>query len=321
MNPNGPFTPQEWSLITKVMDTVDELRTATPAPLDTARVKALVLDTYAHSGIPVDERLVDQALAISTQAFPVAVASAPTVPEPWWRQDLGHAEPELPPMEKAQRWATALSHHTLRTQAEIHSLVQDAQDQVLAAHAQYLRHVQNRILAWMGLGLTGVISGFFLLRVTPLAGSLICFSMMPLILPRIGAQHKVSYYLDTPRKRAKEAVQALLRMNTDDYALSHVLGKRINGLKDYNPHILTDKTEDQWEWKWANDAACQDPLLAQVWRRWLESSLPIRKGDVALLKATAEAIRAAKEWMVLHQEPVSLQQGMRQKLLNNLDLA
>lgn len=313
-----PFNQKEWALVTQVMDTVDQMRAASPDPVDGERVKALVLKTYSEQGIAVDEGLVNHALALALEAFPVAPTQAPVALGPWWEQSLDQDTDDMP-MDKAQRLATVLLNHALQTQAQIQATAEGAYDSVLFEHAQTSCRSSRRVWGLAALGVAGTAFSIALFRAMPfVAIPLLWGSMMITALPRINSKYLKASYLLTERNQAAESAKSLRKMDTDNYALKSILGKCLTGVKPYDARVLSDE-HDRREWVWANDAARQDALLAKVWRQWLESARPIRKGDVDLLRTTAEAIRQAKAWMALHDAPLSLQHGMRQQLLKNLD--
>ena len=321
MNPSHPYTKQEWDLVTKVMDTVDELRSSSSTPVDRDRVKSLVMRTYQSQGNAADEALVDQALDMALDAFPVAPPGRAAIASVWWEVPAQNGErDEETPMDQAQRAVLTLCNHSLKTQAQLHQLVESAQIEVENEYHRAVSATQLRIALTMSAALVGLVAGIVLVRALfPLGILLVWLSLMGLIIPRINAKHFIKWHLQSPRKEAAEAFSALRKMSNENYPLKLLLGKTIGHGTTYDPAVLTEGSGDEWEWKSAHDVARQDPLLAKVWRQWLESSLPIRKGDTDLLRNTAEKIRNAKAWMALYDAPLSLQHGMRQQLLKTLD--
>ncbi len=322
------YSKQEFDLVTRVMDTVDDLRQNATTPLDAHRVKALVIRTYADQGIDVPDGLVDQALATALDAFP-AVKVEPkesllsVLDAGRWWENKPTTSPTDTPVEVAKRHIEQLLSHPLLTQQELNALVHQARASVNAERVAFRRKQRNRSIqaVMVGAACWGVPLVLMHLNLSlglnlSLALPLIWVGTMLMARPLFG-NLEVKHFLSSELRQVDDALKAYQSMEWQNYHLGRIIALSLHSMETtYRPEILGE--EGDYLWGQAHRAARQDPVLARTWRAWLSSDKPIRKGDAQLLVNTAEKIREAKTWMALHERNPAIQRAMRQSLLQDM---
>lgn len=304
----------EWALVSKVMDTVDSLQKQSAEPVDTAKVKALVVSTYENYGEPIDEALLDEAIAVATDDFAAVVKESGTT-KPWW---------EVPPtsgayalysnlsaMEKAKSALAALSRHRLYSHTDLHALLKKAVVDVKRAQEDQRKRSLRRENIVCLVGIVGTLAAFV---VHPLVG-VGCFGftlMAGLSVMSYGQKPG----LEQARQEAEKALGLFEQNQATSDELKDFLGRML-GLKGvpFSGYNVKPIGIDAPEWGWVQRMARESPAIAKVWKQWLQSNLPFREGDYRVLYTAATAIEEAKKSLVPPQKNVGLKESSARKLL------
>ncbi len=305
----GAYTDREWRLVTSIMDQVDRLRENEPAVPDLGKVIALVEKTYQDQQVPVPERLLKQAVALALSAFPAPSPSRlETLPNPaphWTDRLFGTAAPEpvtleQTPLQKANALILRLQAHGPLTNDELARLIAHRREKLTAQK-------RTQVKPWLGRALASLVT-------TPLAsGVAFSFSFTTgLVTAVVGVCSVVGFTAAFFNARSdvyrdelnilRWGEEAFANQKWGDAWLTQVISPALGSAwNDYNCAPLQEGSHES-TWEYASKVASADPLLAEVWARWLASDKPIRSGDITLLCNTAQAMRDAKTWLAFQNE-------------------
>ena len=309
------YTPEEWRLVSKVMDTVETLRRSSSTPVDVEKVKALVLKTYESHGEAISPGLIDQAIAVATDNFSLAA----THHRHWWDQPtVDYWEYQrLPEVEKAKHCLQVLKNHRLYSHSELRALLVNAAEQARAAETLADKTTWRRVgRGTLGMVLVGLPA---LLLLFPWKLALI-FGVLGLIgiLLVLAALQPAS-----TQNHVREAMDALKLFDNKQYKdqqINRIFQKLMNTQGLPFGFDMAEITEpDAFEWRWAQQAAEVHPAVAEVWKQWLASERPFRESDYSLIRTTANAIEEAREAMkppklVLTGEEIRHRKALLRKL-------
>lgn len=333
------YSDKEFKLALDVMDQVDRLRQAEPQGLDVDKAIGLVRRTYQHQGIPVVEAVLEKAVKLALAAFPepaplpaVVSSSRPVRRRPFrdWLFGLKKEEAVVcqpTPLDKANGHVRELVQHRLMHDSDLSAVLAQEWESL----GKWKHALLRKALRWVWLPLP-VLAGSVGTMVTlvPIA-SAVPWSMLLATSVASGAVslgmacsffQKRAWLFDEDFQHLRYAKEAIANRDFDSLFLRKAVTEH-KGWQHISYYCHLVSTEDQSSWEHVTRVAMEDPLLAKTWASWLASDAPIRRGDTELLLATAQAIKAAKRWLVhCHQMefPVQAQARLRSRSMEQLGL-
>lgn len=330
---------QEWRLALGILDHVSQLRQAEAEPLNVDKAIDLVKGVYAREGTVLSDELLQRAVRLALRPFPVPTPSSlPVANGPaqgvervrQWFYKVGPEEPVVTrptPLDEANRMVQRLMAHRPLHTVQVEALLDARRAALSKAKQDWLRPKAWRALgAWctlpvgmIGMAMTSVGTVPWSIWLAVLAGS---FSVAGGLTASFFQQRGQAF-----QKQMEElgyAKTALAEGDLYNFFLNremgivHQVGQRA---PTYYCALLSSDEAGQRQWEYATKAASEDPLLTEVWQRWLESDAPIRRGDADLLTHTAQAIQAAKKWLIERRQldfPIQAQAHQRQQSLEAL---
>lgn len=331
---------QEWRLALGILDHVSQLRQAEAEPLNVDKAIDLVKGVYAREGTVLSDELLQRAVRLALRPFPVpaplslpVASNGPAHGLDRVRQWFYKVGPETltairpTPLDEANRMVQRLMAHRPLHTAQVEALLDARRAALSKAKQDWLRPKAWRALgAWctlpvgmIGMAMTSVGTVPWSIWLAVLAGS---FSVAGGLTASFFQQRGQAF-----QKQMEElgyAKTALAEGDLYNFFLNREMGiVHQVGQRDptYYCALLSSDDAGQRQWEYATKAASEDPLLTEVWQRWLESDAPIRRGDADLLTHTAQAIQAAKKWLIERRQldfPIQAQAHQRQQSLEAL---